>query len=618
MIHVDSRSLPRALTAVVLALLAFACIGTPALAQGPRNDSCAGAIDITDGTIVGSTVTASPDGQASCGLSNQTPDVWYRYHATCTGRLVADTCAGSAPDDTVLSVYVGTCGNLTEVGCNDDACSGYLSSVAVPVQLGYVYYVRVSGFNGATQSFSLHTACMIANDACANATPLYDRFVESGTTVGATVDGSASCGFSNGTPDVWYSYTATQTGLLVVMTGGSALDTVLSVHTACPGTANNQLPQGCNDDDPTDYAAVYPRTPRASLVGVRVEAGLTYYIRLSGWFGSVGEYLIVGWTVPDQDRCADAQELDWRDLIFTYVPIIGSTAFSSPDGSSTCGYSDTTADNWYTFVAPCQGYMTIDTCTSAYDTVLSVHSACPGTYDNQLVSSCSDDACGFSSRLTLTVYRGERYWVRVSGYNGASGLYLFSVRPWPEHSNDDCAGALTTYDGATPVSTCGAYTSEPSAEPCLIGGSELIADLWYRYSATCNGFVTVSVCGSSFESLLAIYDGACPSSAGQAIICDGGSCPEGGARLSFPALRGVSYIIRVAAGPDLENSRGDGELMIQCRPYADLNGDGRVDVRDYLVFLSLFAVADPIVDFTEDGRIDVRDYLRFLAYYASP
>jgi hypothetical protein len=620
-----TRSLTRPavpLGALLACLLCVAAIAFPrgAAAQPPSNDSCARAIHIDEGIYTGTTIGATVDGVASCGASNATPDVWYVYHPSCTGLMTVDTCLGTVGQDTVLSVYAGTCGNLTELDCNDDACNVYLSQVSVPVRRGLEYYIRVSGYNGATQSFRLRTACTIPNDNCAGALPLQERLVESGSTVGATVDGSSTCGFSNGTPDVWFAYTSPRNGVMVVQTGGSRLDTVISVHSACPGTTANQVAEGCNDDDPTDYSALYPRTPYASLVAVRAVAGATYYVRVSGYNGDVGDFYLVAWTVPDQNACASALELDWRDIIFTYVPIVGSTAFSTVDGSSSCGFSDNAPDNWYTFVSPCFGHVTIDTCSSAFDTVLSVHSGCPGTTDNELVGMCSDDACGpngRSSRLNILVYRGERYWVRVSGYNGAQGLYLLSVRRWPEHANDDCPGALPAYTGANPISTCGAYTNNPAYEPCLIGGQELIADLWYRYTATCAGRVTVSLCGASFQSLLAIYNGTCPTAAGQAIACDGGACPDGNASVSFPAQAGQSFLIRVAAGPELEFSRGDGELLIACGSPADMNGDGQVNVADYLAYLARFAAADPTADLTGDGRVDVRDYLRFLQYYSS-
>jgi hypothetical protein len=53
---------------------------------------------------------------------------------------------------------------------------------------------------------------------------------------------------------------------------------------------------------------------------------------------------------------------------------------------------------------------------------------------------------------------------------------------------------------------------------------------------------------------------------------------------------------------------------ISCR--ADMNGDGRIDVRDYLLYLQFYSSASPAADTNGDGRVDVRDYLLYLQLYA--
>jgi hypothetical protein len=138
------------------------------------------------------------------------------------------------------------------------------------------------------------------NDLCANATVLADRTL-SGTIVSATGDGGAACGGSAGHPDVWYTYTATAAGTLIVDTCGSDFDTVVSVHQDnCPGTSVNEI--ACSDDCPGSSPCNTPR----SCVTVPVSAGETYLIRVAGAGGQVGAYEItaqevttfhVGWEV---------------------------------------------------------------------------------------------------------------------------------------------------------------------------------------------------------------------------------------------------------------------------------------------------------------------------------
>lgn len=119
------------------------------------NDDCASALPITDGTIKGSTLGATGDGTASCGDSNNGPDVWYRYVAPVTGDLMIDTCGSRF--DTVVSVLDG-CGGQ-ELICNDDCdgtlCGGPDSCLIVPVTQAQSYLVRVSGAQQASGDFTL-------------------------------------------------------------------------------------------------------------------------------------------------------------------------------------------------------------------------------------------------------------------------------------------------------------------------------------------------------------------------------------------------------------------------------------------------------------------------------
>ncbi|MFH0982403.1 MAG: hypothetical protein V2A79_12810, partial [Planctomycetota bacterium] len=111
----------------------------------------------------------------------------------------------------------------------------------------------------------------------------------SGTTSGMTVDGSASCGSSNSTPDVWYKYKPQNNGTLHLETCDSGYDTVLSVHTGCPGTSGNQV--ACNDDTGWFGACSWLPTSQSAL-DVSVTAGNIYYIRVSGSDGATGNYVL--------------------------------------------------------------------------------------------------------------------------------------------------------------------------------------------------------------------------------------------------------------------------------------------------------------------------------------
>ncbi|MGE3163279.1 MAG: hypothetical protein AB7O52_00050 [Planctomycetota bacterium] len=111
------------------------------------------------------------------------------------------------------------------------------------------------------------------NDACANAIPIMNGMTPY-SNVGATTDGPNSCANNQ---DIWFIYTATNTGDLIVSLCGSGYDTYAAVYDysgACPPGA--QL--ACNDDS----------CNLQSMVTVPVQAGVAYLLRIGGFAGGTG------------------------------------------------------------------------------------------------------------------------------------------------------------------------------------------------------------------------------------------------------------------------------------------------------------------------------------------
>ncbi len=140
---------------------------------------------------------------------------------------------------------------------------------------------------------------------------------------------------------------------------------------------------------------------------------------------------------------------------FDPVPILsdGDTWYGcnvgNPTDGSTCVTSH--ADGWYRFTPTCNGILSLSTCGThdmggqdeGIDTVLSVHTGCPGTTLNDI--ACNDDApsgndpnaCGFfgdtgvlrDSALKVSVNQGTTYRIRVAswGASGPTGLFLLHV-----------------------------------------------------------------------------------------------------------------------------------------------------------------------------------------------
>jgi len=112
----------------------------------PTNDAFANAIAITPPTtrtqnnISGSTV--DPSDPAMCTSRSST--VWYKFTLPSATTVNLNTVGSNY--DTVLGVYTGSAGNLTQVACNDDS-SGVTSSVSFAANAGTTYYVLVAKFS---------------------------------------------------------------------------------------------------------------------------------------------------------------------------------------------------------------------------------------------------------------------------------------------------------------------------------------------------------------------------------------------------------------------------------------------------------------------------------------
>lgn len=156
------------------------CIGTPP--PPPANDDCTGAIEV----IAGGEFTTSPivssnlSATSTVGLptfscqTNRSNDVWYTVVAPDSGTLTVETDAapGTLMTDSVVSVYRGTCGSLTEIGCDDDAGNGNFSKVVLsgltPGETLYIGVWRYGTTADGDFQLSAYDASLLANESFQN------------------------------------------------------------------------------------------------------------------------------------------------------------------------------------------------------------------------------------------------------------------------------------------------------------------------------------------------------------------------------------------------------------------------------------------------------------------
>jgi hypothetical protein len=317
------------------------------------------------------------------------------------------------------------------------------------------------------------------------------------------------------------------------------------------------------------------------------------------------------------DACAGATPVEAGEYT-------GCTTAASPSYITTCGTSSQSPDVWFAWTPRCSGNVIVDTIGSEYDTVLSVHGACPEP-GNAHTITCNDDAGGVfdpASIVTFDYTAGQTYYIRVAGYNGAAGGYTLRINDYlGAPANDGCAGATVVTPGVTEFVTCRATSSSPSETNCYAApqSASINNDVWFRYTAACTGTTTIDLCGSSYDTMVAVYLGlGCPAGPGTAIACNddvsGGCGNTLASRVSFPTIAGFAYTIRVG-GYGTSNSVGDGVMSITCATPCpcDWNHNGTLNSQDFFDFLSGFFGGN--ADYNQSGQTNSQDFFDFLTCF---
>jgi len=232
-----------------------------------------------------------------------------------------------------------------------------------------------------------------------------------------------------------------------------------------------------------------------------------------------------------QDECANAVNLPLG--VATAFNTAGSTT-SAPAWPCAAGGSDI----WYRITVATGGALNINTCGSGYDTALELFS---GTCASLTSLACNDDFCGLQSTLNAGVAAGT-YFLRVGGFASQTGAGTVIANIAPPATNDECTTALAILANTpTAFDTSGATTGG-NLFPCGFGGLPGSSDLWYRYTATSNNDVSVSLCGSGFDTILQAWSGPC--GALNSLACNDDSCALQ-STVRFSGVSGQSYYIQV-------------------------------------------------------------------------
>ena len=127
-------------------------------------------------------------------------------------------------------------------------------------------------------------------------------------------------------------------------------------------------------------------------------------------------------------------------------------------------------------------------------------------------------------------------WISLS--NAVAFVQTASLTP----ANDLCSGAIALTNGAPFAQNTWTATSTGDPAPGCV--PSLGKGVWFTYTPPLNGTITISTCGSDFDTALGVYSGSC--GALTQVACDddnGPSCSGLTASVAFTGTAGVTYYI---------------------------------------------------------------------------
>ena len=210
------------------------------------------------------------------------------------------------------------------------------------------------------------------------------------------------------TRTVWYRWTAGHAMALAVDTCASTFDTVLAVYAGpAAGPTVGTLTEVAADEDTCG------RQSRLRFTSV---PGTTYYLAVGGYGGAQGDLVLRRSQVtgPVSDAFAVAVPLAAAGTL----DVATGSASAERDEPAHAG-NDADRSVWYSWTAPADGPVTIDTCGSDFDTVLAVYVG--ATVASLTPVATADDTCDLGSRVGFTAAAGTTYRIALDGFRGATG-----------------------------------------------------------------------------------------------------------------------------------------------------------------------------------------------------
>ncbi len=496
------------------------CTAAGNCTAAPANDLCAGAAIITAGTTyIGNNWSATSTGDGPNTVSEttvQTKGVWFRFNPATTS--VFDIAACGTTFDTTLQVFtIGNCADVSTwayVAADDDKCAGGATEPGECAANG-------SGL-----------ASMIQGVALTAGQDYYIRLTLYGTS--ATGGGNYHLTVS----DVGGTFGAcciTNTGLCELRSGAACtandpVGTYMGDGTTCsPGVC------GASGACCASGGVCVPRTV-TTCTGTSVYQGDGTACTPNPCItGACCSNTSTTCTIRPSGGCTATETYQGDNTVCSPNPCPSGACCSNSTGNCTIGGITCTSTGTYQGLgttcdpSPCPpSGACCNECTLACTT--SIESACLGTWTSG--GACSPNPC-----LPATV------------------------------ANDAPCSAIPLSLGSLITGNLQSATSDNDgpAASCQTNGNK---GVWYSFQPAASGFYQFTTCGSTFDTILTVFTGACADPLNLTeVACDDDTCGTGD-----PTPCGTGTASSVASVIDVTSLTAGTTYLVRVQVYSTGTG----------------------------------------------
>jgi len=534
--------------------------GTP-----PPNDQFANRAAIAQGIsfAVGNNLNATGEADEPNHANASLPlgSSWWSWTAAQNGQL---TISSSGSDfGNALAIYTGSAVNaLQSVAFDTSSGGGNEASVTFPVSIGLSYAIAVDGL-GAAQGNIVLTLTFVPDSSQG---PINDQFARArqitgstASTTGTNVDATEEtnepnhAGASSPIESVWWYWTAPAAGDVAIDTLGSSFDTTLAIYT---GNAVGSLSQVAANDDVSGS--------RQSQVFFEAQPGQTYRIAVDGFSSDSGDIVlnldfvpaVVG---PTNDDFADRVVLTGNQVTASGTNIDATGETGEPNHA---GLSNPIASIWYEYTPNSDGDLVINTFGSNFDTTLAVYTGSSVGTLSQVVAN--DDTSGVQSEVGLFADGGTTYYIAVDGFGSAEGAVALNLQFVPvvvNPGNDHFADRDLLSGNSLTVNSNNEDATGETGEPNHAGISSPLNSLWWEWTASGPGELTVNTFGSNYDTSLAVYTGS--TLAGLSTVASNDDSGSVQSEVAFRVESAGTYVIAVDG---FSSATGDITLNLDFQP----------------------------------------------------